>query len=68
MGKEVVKVDRGCNSFRIVLPKRIVKLMRWHRVSHVMVERMNDNTITVQRFIDAEALEGHNIGCEVNSD
>jgi len=58
MAIEIVKIERVRSSFRIVLPKKLITLMCWQDVSHVMVERQSNNTLILRRFIDAQALKG----------
>lgn len=42
---------------RITIPKLVVRALKWQGVSYVILEEMEDGTLTIRRFVDGESLE-----------
>lgn len=58
MELEIVKVETGTTSFRITIPQKVIKSIRWHEIAYLTLEVLDDNTLILRRFIDGKALEG----------
>ena len=68
MDSFVIAVGRDRSSFRIVIPNKLIKTMRWNTLSHVLLERIDDNTLIMRRLIDGKALEGSSQGSQSGPD
>ena len=68
MDSFVIAVGRDKNSFRIVIPSKLIKSMRWGSLSHVLLERLDDNRLIIRRLIDGKALEGSSQGSQPDTD
>jgi len=57
MKKVIVKIDRRDISFRVTIPRRVIKYKGWHDVEYVLLEESGPDRIIIRRFIDGSALE-----------
>jgi bifunctional DNA-binding transcriptional regulator/antitoxin component of YhaV-PrlF toxin-antitoxin module len=58
MKLETIKIEGSSTSFRITIPHKVIKSIRWKDVSHLTLEVLDDNTLILRRFIDGKALKG----------
>jgi hypothetical protein len=57
MKKVIVKVDKRDISFRVTIPRKVIQYKKWTNVEYLLIEESTPETITLRRFIDADALE-----------
>ena len=58
MSRQIVKVDSGNSSFRIVIPRRLVEEMGWEHVEHVVIRKCSVRSIEIRSLLYDETDEG----------
>jgi len=57
MTLNIVKVDTTNRLFRLVIPRNIIRLKRWHDVKYVLIEDNDTDNLIIRRFVDGKALK-----------
>jgi len=58
MKKQVRSVTKYQGQFRICIPKKLILLLRWGDVEHVLCEADGPDKIVIRRFVSGKDLKG----------
>ena len=57
MARIIVKVSGESSSFRIVIPKELIKEMGWDALDYVVVRKCSNRSLEIRRLFDDEGTE-----------
>jgi hypothetical protein len=55
--KNIVKVEKTGGTFRINIPRRVVRMKCWGDVRFVMIDDNCGDTLVIRRLLDGKMLE-----------
>ena len=58
MARLIVKVDTCSNSFRIVIPRKLIQEMAWEKVEYVTIRKCSIRSIEIRSLVYDEDDEG----------
>jgi len=58
MSRQIVKVDSGNSSFRIVIPRKLIQELHWEKVKYVVIEKFLPHGLKIRSLLYDEKDEG----------